>query len=69
MASGLYHNIKINHNSDCWGEIDALKDLLRKNKRYLAKDFSNAEIVAIAIDELYDRLTAEKKNGENQRSI
>lgn len=64
-----YHNIKINHNSDCWGEIEALKELLRKNKCYLAKDFTAAEIVSIAVDELYDRLNAEKRNGENQRSI
>lgn len=62
-----YHNIKINHNSDCWGEIDALKELLKSNKRYTFQDFTNAEIVAIAIDELYDKLIAEKKSGENQR--
>ena len=64
-----YHTIKIDHNSDCWGELDALKTLLKQNKRYLYEDFSNAQIVAIAVDELYDRLVAEKKAGENQRRI
>ena len=66
---GTYHNIRIDHNSDCWGEIERLRDLLRHNKHYLAKEFSNAEIVAIAIGELYDKLAAEKQNGENQRNI
>ena len=60
--------IKINQNSDCWGEILALKDLLKANTGYICKDFSNSEIVAIAIDEMYDRLVAEKKSGKNQRS-
>lgn len=60
-------NIKINPNSDCAGEIEALKDLLRQNKRYTAENLSYAAIVSIAIDELYDRLVAEKKAGENQR--
>lgn len=64
-----YHNIKIDHNSDCWGELDALKTLLRENKRYSFENFTNAQIVAIAVDELYDRLVAEKKHGENQRRI
>ena len=56
-----YHNIKIDHNSDCWGELDTLKTLLRESKRYSLENPSNAQIVAIAIDELYDRLVAEKK--------
>ena len=51
-----YHNIKIDHNSDCWGELSALKDLLSKSKRYSGEEFSNAQIVAIAVDELYDRV-------------
>lgn len=66
---GLYHNVKINHNSDCWGETDKLKELLKHNKGFLAKDYSNAEVIAIAVDELYDRLVAEKKSGENQRQM
>lgn len=66
---GLYHNVKINHNSDCWGEIDKLKELLKHNKRYLAEDFSTSEVIAIAVDELYNRLVAERKNGENQRQF
>ena len=55
-----YHNIKIDHNSDCRGELDALKTLLRENKRYSLDSFTNAQIVAIAIGELYSRLVAEK---------
>lgn len=60
-------NIKINPNSDCAGEIEMLKDLLRQNKRYTAEHLSYAAVVAIAVDELYDKLVAEKKAGENQR--
>lgn len=63
-----YHNIKIDHNSDCWGELDLLRDLLKHNKGYVYKDFSNREIVEIAVNELYDKLVAEKKAGENQRT-
>lgn len=59
--------IKINPNSDCAGEIELLKDLLKQNKRYTAENLSYAAIVSIAVDELYDRLVAEKKAGENQR--
>ena len=62
-------NIKINPNSDCGTEIELLKDLLRHNKRYIAKNFTNTEVVSIAIDELFDRLNAEKSRGENQRSM
>ena len=65
----MYHIIKIHNNSDCWAEIDKLKELLKHNKRYLPEDFSNADVVAIAVDELYDRLMAEKRNGENQRKF
>lgn len=60
-------NIKINPNSDCAGEIEALKDLLLHNKGYTAEKLSYAAIVSIAVDELYDKLVAEKKNGINQR--
>ena len=62
-----YHTIKIDHNSDCWGEIDALKDLLKANKGYNYEDFSNRQIVEIAVDELYDRLIAQRNAGINQR--
>lgn len=62
-----YHNIKIDHNSDCWGELDVLKALLKQNKGFLPKDYSNREIIEIAVNELYDRLVAEKKSGVNQR--
>lgn len=62
-------NIKINPNSDCAGEIELLKDLLRQNNRYTAENLSRADIVAIAVDELYDKLIAEKKAGLNQRTI
>lgn len=64
-----YHNIKFDHNSDCWGELEALKALLRGNKQYAFEDFSYAQIVSIAVDELHDKLIAEKKNGVNQRSV
>ena len=64
-----YHNIKINHNSDCWAEIDALREMMKQNKGYLAKDYTNSEIIAIAIDELYDKLAAERKAGNNQRRV
>lgn len=69
MSRNIYHNIKINHNSDCWGELDALKNLLRQNKKYTAEELSNAQIIAVAVDELYDKLVSEKKAGINQRSI
>lgn len=64
-----FHNIKIDHNSDCWGELEALKELLKQNKGYSYMDFSNSAIVRIAVDELYDKLVAEKKAGINQRHI
>lgn len=64
-----FHTVKIDHNSDCWGELDALKDMLKQNKGYLFKDFSNREIIEIAVNELYDKLVAEKKAGINQRHI
>lgn len=64
-----YHSVKINQNSDCWNEINMLKELLRKNKHYMFKKYSNAEVIAITIDELYEKLIAEKKNNENQRKI
>lgn len=53
--------IKIDQNSDCWGEIDALKALLRESKHYATKSYTNAEIVSVAVNELYDKLVAEKK--------
>ena len=62
-------NIKINPNSDCAEEIELLKLLLRGNKKYTAAKLSNADIVSIAVDELYDKLNAEKMAGVNQRSI
>lgn len=61
--------IKINDNSDCAGELLVLSDMLKANKGYLFKDFSRREIVEIAINELYDKLIAEKKNNTNQRKI
>lgn len=61
--------IHIDQNSDCAEELDALKTMLKKSKRYLYEVFSYKDIVAIAVDELYDRLVAEAKAGENQRSI
>lgn len=64
-----YITIKINVNSDCAGELDAPADMLKSNKGYLYKEFSRREIVEIAVNELYDKLVAEKKNGINQRSI
>ena len=64
-----FHNIKIDHNSDCWGELEALKELLKQNKGYSYMDFFNSAIVRIAVDELYDKLVAEKKAGINQRHI
>jgi hypothetical protein len=60
-------NIKINPNSDCAGELDALNALLKQNKKYTFCDFTNAQIVEIAVNELYDKLVDEKKRGENQR--
>lgn len=62
-------NIKINPNSDCAGEIELLKELIRNNKRYTAENLSNAAVVSIAVNELYDKLVAEKKAGENQRKF
>ena len=62
-----YHTIKIDHNSDCWGELDALKSLLKANKGYNYEDFSNRQIIEIAVDELYDRLIAQRNAGINQR--
>ena len=59
--------IKINPNSDCAGELDALKEQLQKNKGYTFGEWSYAAIVAVAVDELYDKLVAQKKAGENQR--
>ena len=64
-----FHTVKIDHNSDCWGQLDALKDLLKQNKWYLFKDFSNREIIEIAVNELYGKMVADKKAGINQRSI
>lgn len=61
--------IHLDPNSDAVGEIEALRDLLYENKGYAFKRFANKEIVAIALDELYDKLVAEKKNGINQRNI
>ena len=61
--------IRFDTNSDCWGELDELKELLRQNKGYLAAEFSKGEIVTIAVDELYDKLVAEKKAGINQRRV
>lgn len=62
-------NIKINPNSDCAEEIELLKLLLRGNKKYTAAKLSNADIVSIAVNELYNKLIAEKLVGVNQRSI
>ena len=59
--------IKINPNSDCAGELDALKELLPQNKSYTFGEWSYSAIVAAAIDELYDKIVAQKKAGENQR--
>lgn len=61
--------IHLDPNSDAVGEIDALRDLLYENKSYTYKRFTNKEIVEIALDELYDKLVAEKKNRINQRNI
>ena len=61
--------IHLDPNSDAVGEIDLLRDLLHGNTGYTYKRFTNKEIVAIALDELYDKLVAEKKSGINQRNI
>ncbi len=61
--------IHLDPNSDAVGEIEALRDLLHGNKGYTYKRFTNKEIVEIALDELYDKLVAEKKSGINQRNI
>jgi hypothetical protein len=37
--------IKINPNSDCAGELDALKELLPKNKSYTFGEWSYAAII------------------------
>lgn len=62
-------NVKIDQNSDCYGEILALKDMLKQNAGYICKEFTNREIVALAVNELYDKLVAERKAGVNQRKI
>lgn len=61
--------IRINNNSDCAGEIEELKTLLKRNTGYTAADLTNADIVAIAIDELYDKLMQDAREGRNQRKI
>lgn len=61
--------IHINNNSDCAGEIEELKALLKRNTGYTAADLTNADIVAIAIDELYDKLIQDAREGRNQRKI
>lgn len=59
--------IKISDMSDCAGEIEALRDLLKHNLRYTYQErYTNAEIVSIAVDELYDKLVGEKKAGQDQ---
>lgn len=57
----MYHNIKISHNSDCWGEIEALKKMLKESPRFISADYTASEIVQIAVNELYDALVNEKK--------
>ena len=61
--------IRIDNNSDCAGEIEELKTLLKRNTGYTAADLTNADIVAIAIDELYDKLMRDAREGRNQRKI
>ena len=62
--------IKINDMSDCAGEIEALRDLIKHNLGYTYQErYTNTEIVSIAINELYDKLVCEKKAGQNQRKI
>ena len=65
---GTNHSIKIDHNSDCWSELELLETMLKQNKRYNNQNFSASEIISIAVDELYDRINAEKMAGKNQRN-
>ncbi len=62
-----YINVKINVNSDCAGELDMLSDMLKANNGYTFQDFTRREIIEIAVNELYDKLVAERKAGVNQR--
>lgn len=59
-------NIKIEQNSDCCGEIELLKEWLKQSPHYTSypkNSFSNADVVAIAVNELYDKIVEERKNG------
>ena len=63
----LYKTIRIDKNGDAAQELEELKELLKKNRRYSAKDWTNADVIGVALDELYDKLNGEKIRGENQR--
>lgn len=54
----------IDQNSDCYMEIELLKDLLKKSRHYCTPDgeWTDAQVVAVAIDELFDKLQAEARN-------
>ena len=62
-----YHNIQDRPQQRLLGRTGRAQDPSAREQAVFFEYFSNAQIVAIAVDELYDRLIAEKKNGENQR--
>lgn len=62
-GTGIYHSVKINHNSDCWGEIEALKEMLRHNTGFNFENYTAVDVISIAVNELYDKLVTEARDG------
>ena len=52
-------HIKIDQNSDTYGEIEEIKELLAKKPWYKAQKITAKMIVALAIDEYRDKLKSE----------
>ena len=61
--------IHIDRNSDCYGEIEQLKEMLKKSRHYTnsSGEWKDSDIVAVAIDELYDRVVKELKGNQKER--
>ena len=57
-----YLSVKIDQNSDTYGEIKQIKALLKQKPWYKAQNVTVKQVVALAVAEYRDKLLSEKQN-------
>ena len=55
-------HVRIEQNSDTYGEIEQIKELLAKKPWYKLQKVTAKQVVALAVSEYRDKLLAEKQN-------